>query len=270
MLSEKVKVAGALGLSLAVILGISTLVISTSKKSSAVVETPTEIAEPPSEVSKLPTKKYTITNISAEPSQVILINTEISYESVRLAISRLEQARLAGETHMYLVIDSPGGSVVDGTELTTYMTSSSMRIDTYCRAICASMAAQIHQVGDTRYIAEKGILMFHPASGGAQGTLEQMKSQIDMFKRYVDRLDAEVARRSGIPYEKFKAMLVSELWLEGVDAMDLNLADKIASLRFGESFTEPSEVFDLKKELDKIRKPNTPKAPSQFTIRDIK
>lgn len=269
VISEKVKVAFGVVLSTIVVVGVTVGIISLSPKKVEVTETEVEVEAVAKQEETPALLTVKVSNITADPSQIILLNTEVTYDSIRLAISRLEEARLQGQKRMFLVIDSPGGSVIDGAELITYITSSSMKIDTYCRGICASMAAQIHQVGHTRYISEKGILMFHPASGGAQGTLEQMKSRIDMLKKYVDRMDMQIAKRSGIPYEKFKAMLVSELWLEGVDALNLNLADKIATLRFSESSREATEIFDLKKEMEKLRG-TTPFPPSSQSVRDFK
>ena len=197
-------------------------------------------------------KTYKINKITTAASNVILINTEISLQSVQLVIAKLEELRLSGTSQVFLVIDSPGGSVVDGADLITYMKTSNMRIDTYCKAICASMAAHIHQSGKTRYVAEKSILMFHPASGGAKGTIEAMLGQIKMFKKYVDRLDADVAKRSGIEFNKFKSMLSQELWLEAADALDLNLADKMAYIIYGQTFDDEVGVFDLKSEMRKL------------------
>lgn len=218
-----------------------------------VTEVPVSVITQNEKESTETSRNYKINKLVTASSNVILINTEISLQSVQLVVSRLEELRLQGASQVFLVIDSPGGSVVDGADLITYMKTSNMRIDTYCKAICASMAAHIHQAGKTRYVAEKSILMFHPASGGAKGTIEAMLGQIKMFKKYVDRLDADVAKRSGIEFNKFKAMLSQELWLEASDALDLNLADKMAYIIYGQTFDGDTEVFDLKAELGKLK-----------------
>jgi ATP-dependent protease ClpP protease subunit len=46
--------------------------------------------------------------------------------------------------------------------------------------------------------------MFHPASGGLRGQVENMDSQLKMIKTLVDRLDAKITTRSGINYKDFK------------------------------------------------------------------
>jgi ATP-dependent protease ClpP protease subunit len=110
------------------------------------------------------------------------------------------------------------------------------------------MAAQIHQAGKVRLMTEKSLLMFHPASSRVQGTLEEMLSQLNAIKIYVDRLDAEVAARAGIKYDDFKRLVVSELWIEGVDALDLGLTDGLAFIFVKQSFGSEI-VFNLRQKL---------------------
>jgi ATP-dependent Clp protease protease subunit len=189
--------------------------------------------------------KLEVTRIEVDPEQIILFNTQVNYQSVSMTIDRLNELEAKGYNHVYIVLDSPGGSVIDGANLIAYMKASKMRIDTVCQGICASMAAQIHQVGKKRYMTDKSILMFHPAATRIGGKIEEMLNQLITIKKYVDRLDAEVAARAGIRYETFKQMLVSELWVESVDAIEMGLADEIAYL-FNKPGTNPL-IFNLKK-----------------------
>jgi len=192
-------------------------------------------------------EKIRITRLEVDAEQVILFNAQVDYNSVGRTIDRLEQLAELGYNQAYIVLDSPGGSVIDGANLISYIKASKMKIDTVCQGVCASMAAQIHQAGRTRYMTDKSILMFHPASAGVQGSLEQMLNQLNTIKKYVDRLDAEVAARAKIPYETFKAMLVSELWVESVDAIEMGLTDKLVYI-----FTKTESgglSFNLQKEI---------------------
>jgi len=191
--------------------------------------------------------KLEVTRIEVDPDQVIVFNTQVNYQSVTMTIDRLNELEAKGYKHVYIVLDSPGGSVIDGANLIAYMKASKMRIDTVCQGICASMAAQIHQVGKKRYMTDKSILMFHPAATRVGGKVEEMLNQLITIKKYVDRLDAEVAARSGIRYETFKQMLVSELWVESVDAIEMGLADEMVYLFNKPNTNSLSSSFNLKK-----------------------
>lgn len=175
-----------------------------------------------SENDTAPSTDIPVTKINA--SNVILFNVPVMAETVDVTIEQIE--RTTGNT-VYLVIDSPGGSVVDGAKLIDYIKYSGKNIVTVCDNICASMGFQLLQVGKQRYMTPKAIQMAHPASGGAAGTIENMYELIKMFKLYVDRMDAETAKRAGIPYDKFKHMVADNIWVETPEALSLGLADGV-------------------------------------------
>jgi ATP-dependent Clp protease protease subunit len=235
-----------IGVLLGTVIGVIAFSLKNKTPNEEIINTPTvkEFVQnntPPS-LNKLEVKR-----IELDPNQVIMFNTQVDYQSVSLTISRLDELTAQGYNHVYIVLDSPGGSVIDGANLIAYMKASKIRIDTVCQGICASMAAQIHQAGKKRYMTDKSILMFHPAALRMGGKVEEMLNQIITIKKYVDRLDAEVAARAGIKYEVFKQMIVSELWVESVDAVEMGFADKIVYL-FNKPNTKPLTFsFNLKK-----------------------
>lgn len=166
--------------------------------------------------------------IKTDWTNVILFDVPVTTETVDEALGILNT--IDASRDIFLVLDSPGGSVVDGARLMNYVKYSGKKIYTVCDNFCASMAFQIFQVGKKRYMMDKAILMAHPASGGAQGTIENMHTMLSMFRNYVDRMDAEVSLRSGIEYNKFKAMVADNIWVESVDAVKMRLADDLIFL----------------------------------------
>lgn len=176
------------------------------------------------------TSVATVRAVSPSSDSIIFLSSGINKTSVDNTLNALEKARNAGLSEVYLVIDSPGGSVLDGAKLVSYMRASKMKINTVCETLCASMGFHIFEAGHKRLVLEKAVLMGHPASGGAGGTIEEMKSMIDMIKLYVDRMDADIAQRAGIPFDEFKVMMLNNTWLEGRDAIAKKLADEIVTL----------------------------------------
>jgi ATP-dependent Clp protease protease subunit len=173
-------------------------------------------------------KNFNVSKVTANASDVVLFNTPVTEESVDMAIALLSGT--SGNV-VYLVLKSPGGSVIDGARLINYIKYSGKNIVTVCDNLCASMAFQIFQVGKKRMMADKAILMAHPASGGAQGIIENMYELIHSIKMYVDRMDAETATRSNIPYDKFKMMVFNNIWAETPEALSLGLADGVIYLQ---------------------------------------
>lgn len=158
--------------------------------------------------------------------------------------------------HLYLLIDSPGGSVLDGAAIVSAMEASTAKIDTVCLSMCASMAFIIHQYGNKRYAIDRSVLMAHPASGGVQGTMEQMKARLDLFTRYVDKLDVLITKRVGLPFDSFKQLITSEFWVDSEDAFKANYVDglvdvttdaKPAAPNFSERYRGTRELKDSMK-----------------------
>lgn len=181
-------------------------------------------------------------------SRVVILDTPVFDDSVNTVIAELELLRKSGISHVYLVITSPGGSVLAGGRLIAYMDATPLHIDTVCETECASMAAHIHQAGKRRLMIDRSMLMFHRASGGVSGTIEQMDSQNSFFKLYVDRMDANASRRSGIEFSTFKDMVGRDLYIDSQTALSLHLADGIVFLPYTK---EPKLTFKVTEELKK-------------------
>ena len=149
-----------------------------------------------------------------------------------------EQSLLGQEINMkaqsgkplYLLINSPGGSVLDGNMIVSAIQASSVPIYTICFQMCASMASAIFEAGVKRYMVDRSILMFHEASGGVQGQFNQMKSRLNIFDKLVYKMDKDIAARVGIPLDQFLAKLPNELWLDAEDAVQQHYADGLVNV----------------------------------------
>lgn len=135
---------------------------------------------------------------------------------------------------LFILIDSPGGSVLDGGQIVSAI-QSIKNSTTICMSMCASMAFIIHQYGKTRYMVDRSLLMAHPASGGVQGTLEQMQSRLSFISRYVYKMNDFIAKRAGITAEEFKKRWVSEMWLDASDALSQGFTDGLVSVQYDDA-----------------------------------
>lgn len=187
-----------------------------------------------------PTQKVKVLTLTDE--NTIELNDEISYQSSLDAIKKIKAAQSNGVPRLTLLITSPGGSVLDGAQIIAAIQGSKVPVDTVCVLICASMGAQIHQSGAKRYMTGHSILMFHPASGGFQGEFDTMISRMNFLNRYINKMDAYVAQRAGIPYAEFKKRTRSEYWLDATEATGERFNDGVVYLEDSRSHS-PSIVF---------------------------
>lgn len=168
-------------------------------------------------------------DIKLNKSRVLYLNDEVTYESSQRVANGIKKLQDSQEP-IYLLINSPGGSVLDGATVISEMEASKAPVYTVCTGLCASMAAMIHSYGVKRYALDRAILMYHPASGGAQGQIPNMLSQITTITRYVDKMVANVVSRSKISKEDYDRLVAYELWIDSEDSLQRGLIDSIVHL----------------------------------------
>ena len=199
--------------------------------------------DPPVLVSKtLPTVSSTkkLVHLVPPASRTIFINGEIGMGQGN-GDELVQQVYKMGTSHepMYIVLNSPGGSVITGAAIITALEAAKGPVYTICNQLCASMAAMIFEYGSVRYMTDRSFVMFHPASGQAQGEIDQMMSRLGSIQRYIARMETYIAAWASITYEDYKSLSSKELWLDSEDAKARHFADELASVDFPE---QPQQV----------------------------
>jgi len=171
-------------------------------------------------------EKVEVRKLQLNPKRVLTVVGPVDSSIKRLIIQSniLDQEETSP---IYMLIDSPGGSVLDGSALISAMKTLKSPVYTICVGMCASMAAMIHQEGTKRLMTESSILMFHPARGTSSGTLDLMQNELTLFKSIVYRMESRVSRRWKMDVDEYKQRTQNELWLTSWDALDKGVTDDI-------------------------------------------
>ncbi len=195
-------------------------------------------------------KPIKIIGLDVEDADTLRLNGEISENAVQMANLILDLK--PSDKPLWLLINSPGGSVLDGAALLSAMQASKRPINTVCMQICASMAAVIHQYGVKRYMNDRAILMFHDAAGGASGYVPHMKAQIDLIDHYFHKMDDYIAKRAGTDPELFKLKCGAQnVWLDSDDAIEQHFSEGSVALHInGRAPTFSILFIKNKKSLD--------------------
>lgn len=127
-------------------------------------------------------------------------------------------------------IDSPGGTVFDGLKIIDAMEASGREVWTVNVAEAASMAAFIFSHGDKRIMLPNAVLMFHYASTGYTGQIDQIAAKLNLLERVMTRLEQHVSARSTMSLEELKRQEASELWILSEEALAKKLTDEVKPL----------------------------------------
>lgn len=179
-----------------------------------------------------------------EQRNMVVLRGPITDQSVAKTMTELaEVSKRTNKTKpIYLVIDSPGGSVIAGLDLIDFAEALPQKIHTIT-LFSASMAFHTVQNLDKRYILRQGTLMSHRAyTRGMGGQFDgELESRYKMIKRKLDYLDYKAAKRMGMAVADYKDMIINEYWVHGFDARRDRAADEMILARCGESL-EGTEV----------------------------
>ena len=178
--------------------------------------------------------------VMAKPVDIILternsVSFNKAFTSEYVAKKQLEifskNVLLAKSNPIYLIMDTPGGSVTAGLSFIDSLKSLKRPIHTIT-LFAASMGYQVVQELGTRYITPSGTLMSHRgAVSGIGGQVPgELNSRLNYIQGLLEQMNVRAAGRVSVGVEAYKASIVNELWIFGQQAVDTKNADAVANV----------------------------------------
>lgn len=202
-------------------------------------------------------KEFVIGNrktINLEAGNTLLVKSVISDDSVaQIQIKALKMsALLPKDAVIYLVLETPGGSISAGADLIDQLKALPQKVHTIT-LFAASMGFQIAQQMERRYIVNQGTLMSHRASGGIEGQFDgEVETRLAAAKRQIQYLDYIASKRMGMTMEAYKKLVKDEYWVLGFDAVQEKAADEVVNITCGESM-QGTHVDEVKTIFGKVK-----------------
>jgi ATP-dependent protease ClpP protease subunit len=135
-------------------------------------------------------------------------------------------AKLKGQ-HIHLRINSPGGSVIEGTAIYNALRRHEGGLTVHIDAMAASMASVIAMAGSPVFMADNALLMIHNPWTVSMGESKDLRKEADLLDKLKVNLRNAYVRKTGINAEEIAQMMDEETWLDAVEAVALGFADAI-------------------------------------------
>jgi ATP-dependent Clp protease protease subunit len=168
----------------------------------------------------------------------VMFNQQVSNEYASKKTLEVIKKAKAG-IPLYLVLDTPGGSVTAGLAFIDAVKSLKVPVHTIT-IFAASMGYQFVQELGTRYIMPSGTLMSHRgAVGGLSGQVPgELNSRLNHIQAILSGMSARAAARIGMDKKAYDDAIINELWVSGEDAVNAKHADKLANVQCDKALIE--------------------------------
>jgi ATP-dependent Clp protease protease subunit len=175
----------------------------------------------------------------------VMLSGPVTDTTVSKIVKEILQFDAQSADPIWLLMDSPGGSVEAGLVLIDVM--KSIRSPIYCIVISKafSMGAIITVFAKKRLIFPHATMMFHEASYGAIGEDPSIRSRIEFSTRYLDGLHVEIAKAIGMPLEKYRKRIRDAWWVMADEAVKEGVIEAIVTkVSYRE---QPEEQVEVKR-----------------------
>ncbi len=168
----------------------------------------------------------------------VVFNQQVSDEyASKKTLELMKKAKRVNA--LYLVLDTPGGSVSAGLAFIDNIKSLKVPVHTIT-IFAASMGYQFVQELGTRYITPSGTLMSHRgAVGGLSGQVPgELNSRLNHIQAILNGMSSRAAARIGMDKKAYDNAIINELWISGEDAVNSKHADKLANVQCSKALIE--------------------------------
>ncbi len=152
------------------------------------------------------------------------VNAQLTYRTI-LYIKHLEA--MDPEKPITLLINSPGGSVVDGMAIVNTARQCKCPIITVGSGMQASMGSIFLAAGDQRFMQPNAKLMIHQISGGAQGQASDMEIRSGFMTSLHEELKNHYVEYIGLNHKYWDIVMERDTWFSAEQAKAIGFIDGI-------------------------------------------
>lgn len=163
---------------------------------------------------------------------IYTLNESVNARSSQNAIEALALwHRTDPKCEIEFIINSPGGSVIEGMALFDYLTMlrrAGHKITTTTLGMAASMGGILLQAGDHRVMGKEAYILIHEVAFGAGGKIGEVEDSVAFSKMIQKRILDILSSRSTMTAKQIDAKWKrKDWWLDSDEALKLGFVDEV-------------------------------------------
>ena len=179
--------------------------------------------------SKAGRASLTLEDYDFQNNRTIWLTEEITPAISAKIVRQIRYLDKSGIGEITLMINSPGGSVIDGLAICDAMKSAAAPVATVCCGMAASMAAVILACGckGRRKCYKHSEVMIHQLMGGAQGQETDVAIAYLRMKRLKETLNSILSECTGQSLKKIAQDTERDFFMTAEEAVEYGIVDVI-------------------------------------------
>lgn len=165
-------------------------------------------------------------------NRVIIVAGQVNTELALNVIAQIKHLEFANpEEPITLLINSPGGSVIDGMAMFDVIRQCSCKIITIGNGMQASMGSIMLAAGDERYMTPNADLMIHQIMTGANGGTQHTDFEIRSghTARLHEALKSVYVEFTGLKHEFWDLVMERDTWLTAEHALKIGYINGVTT-----------------------------------------
>jgi ATP-dependent Clp protease, protease subunit len=131
----------------------------------------------------------------------------------------------------HVLINSAGGSVMEGISIFNYLKSNFKSVTTEVIGYGASIASIIFMAGDKRIMREGTLLFLHNPWTVLAGNSKDLRTEADTLDKVEEQLISIYSNGTAMLPNEIKTLLDEETWLSAQEALDMGFATEIDGVK---------------------------------------